>query len=557
MSWSTGAAPPERWWAFYVRVTREESVTTDLSIPNQIARAKEIAAARGWTNWRIYVEPKHVSAELWTDKRPALRELLADVAAGRVVGVCARHAERFWRGVEIQGRFLSALRAQNVELWDFAARHEYRSAHGRFSLEVLGAVSGLEVGLTSERIREMKRGKAKAGKVGGGPPPFGYTSQSRRMRDLMRAGMSRDEAYQKACTEIPVGKCWIIDEREAEVVRLIFELYTAPHHRLGCKRITRILNQRGYKTRQGCEWLANAVRKMINNPAYAGFTSFDEQAYEERSPSRRPRHQQALFRGEHPAIVSPELWRYAQTLKETEHTIRRTKERSKGSEFTLTGLLRCPRCGSRMVGKSTPRSARRYYMCSRRHNGGPELCGFPLVNATAIQREVWGWLHEILTSPEHVRIQAERVQRRLAKAAPAAQSKLPALEAQRADLDARLRRYYDAFEADEVDDTFAERVRELKERLALVDREVAELKKQATPPAARVTEEQIVSYLAQLRAQLEEHPDRQRSLLLEFRRSHDLRIEAKSSEEFTASIALAVAPHTFGVGLRERDRERR
>jgi DNA invertase Pin-like site-specific DNA recombinase len=248
-SWGESAVPA-RWWAFYVRVTREESVTADLSIPNQIARAKEIAATRGWHDYKLYVEPRHVSAELWIDKRPALNELLDDVAAGHISGVCARHTDRLWRNNDIQARLLHALRLQGVELWDFTNKYDYKSAHGRFSLQVLGAASELEVNLTAERIREMKRGKAAKGKTGGGPPPFGYTSQSRRIHELEEAGHPRDEAYRRACLEFPIGKCWYIDEREAEMVRLIFELYTSPRYRYGCKRIVRHLNERGYKTRQ-------------------------------------------------------------------------------------------------------------------------------------------------------------------------------------------------------------------------------------------------------------------------------------------------------------------
>jgi len=41
------AKPPARYWAIYVRVTSEESVKKDLSIPNQCRRAIEIAKSRG------------------------------------------------------------------------------------------------------------------------------------------------------------------------------------------------------------------------------------------------------------------------------------------------------------------------------------------------------------------------------------------------------------------------------------------------------------------------------------------------------------------------------
>ena len=161
--------------AVYVRVTREESLKLDLSIPNQKNRAIELCGERGWGIVKIYQEPRQVGGDLLPRKRPALAALLSDVEAGRVERVLVRHTDRLWRSTEVEELILRALHQHSVELWDFHGPRELRSAGGRFALKVLGAAAELEKGLTAERIREMKRGKALAGKTGGGPPPFGYT----------------------------------------------------------------------------------------------------------------------------------------------------------------------------------------------------------------------------------------------------------------------------------------------------------------------------------------------------------------------------------------------
>ncbi len=532
-SWTAEGPTPERWHAFYVRVTREESVQADLSIPNQIARAKEIAALRSWRDYKIYVEPRHVSAELWTDKRPALRDLLDDARAGRVLAVCARHTDRLWRNNGIQARFLAVLRPAKVQLWDFTHEYDYKSAHGRFSLQVLGAASELEVNLTAERIREMKRGKAMKGRTGGGPPPYGYTSQSRCMAEYRAAGHDKDEAYALACRDIPIGKSWLIDEKEAAVVRLIFQLYSSPEYRFGCKRIAQHLNAHGYKTRNGLAWLSNYVIKLINNPVYAGFTTYDEASYENRTPSKAPRHKQKLFKGEHPPLLDAELWERVQAIKKDENTVKRVKGGPSASVFSLTGILRCPSCGSRMIGKWSHHSIRRYYICDRRHNGGPDLCSFPLLDAGALHREAWNWVHQILTSPSFVMEHVERLEQRLRAQEPESAQRIAAVEKRRDEIKAALAKYFARFEAssdEDQDDVLLDRVRELKAELKVVEAEIAELRKQVVPLPPRVSEEQVRRYLEKLRDRVDTRPEYQRVLFQEFKRSHEFSVKVVSRD---------------------------
>nr|WP_275939228.1 recombinase family protein [Polyangium spumosum] len=539
-SWDDGSPPPARWWAFYVRVTSEESMKRDLSIPNQCARSREIARLRGWQDYRIYVEPRKVSAELWTEKRPALKELLDDIAAGRIQGVCARHTDRQWRNNEIQARILSALRAHGVQLWDFSNQFDYKSAHGRFSLQVLGAASELEVGLAAERIREMKRGKALKGKVGGGPAPFGYTSQARRIKDLEAAGLSRDEAYRKACLDYPVGKCWYVDAKEAEIVRLIFELYTSHEYRYGCKRIALYLNHRGYVSRTGIPFRAVFVLKILDNPVYAGFTTFDEAAYADRVPSQLPRSKQTLYQGEHEALITHDIWNKAQQIRAMESRSKRVREgRPSGEVFSLTGILRCPECGSPMIGKAASRN--RYYICHQRHASGAGVCAFPLVRATDLQQTVWTWVHELLSSPALVLPSLAELNRKLEAEQPEARRALDAAKRQRDKLKATLAKYFRTFEAStdiEPDRAFVERVRELRAELQTVETEIGTLEPQVTRATPKLGVAQVQQYLAKLRERMSGRAELQRALFQDLKREHDFQVCMVSPTELTLSLAL-------------------
>lgn len=212
----------------------------------------------------------------------------------------------------------------------------------------------------------------------------------------------------------------------------------------------------GYQRRTAGPFVHVAVMHILNNPVYAGYTSYDEAAYERRLPSKLPRHKQKLFEGEHLAIIDPELWHNAQEIKATESKISRMRtvhdgDGSTAETFSLTGILQCPSCGGNLHGKWTNRTHKnnqgyRYYFCSNRHDGGPEACSFRPIPATNLQNAVWNWLHEILASPEFVMEHVERLQRRLKAEQPDATKRLATFLKQRDALKGAIAKYFKAFE---------------------------------------------------------------------------------------------------------------
>lgn len=528
--------------AVYVRVTAEESMKTDLSVPNQRARALEICTERAWSPARLYVEPKHVGGDLLPAKRPALAELLRDVEAGRVARVLVRHTDRLWRDSHVQDLILDALRRNSVELWDFGGEREMRSAGGRFALKVLGAAAELEKGLTGERIREMKRGKAKAGKVAGGPPPYGYTSQGRARREAIASGVNEDEAERLASERYPLSRAFYVDEHEAEVVRLVFELYRK--QRWGCRRIAEDLNRRGYRRRGGFLWSPVKVAKIVNNPVLAGFTSFDEEAYEKGLPSKSPRFRQKLYPATHPAIISPETWREAQRLKVEVNTQRlRTKSGGQSRVYPLSGVLRCGTCGAHMRGKSSGISRSATYVCSRRaYLGKNHGCAGPSIQQAWAETTVWNYLDRLFRTPEVVAEVFEKASRKVKGELPEARTRLESVRAEVSTLEAKQRKWMERYE--ETDDAASAeilwtRIRELKARqIELRAEEETLVAKLAGSGERHLTPEDVSRALAKLQTFDGVAPEKRRILVEKLVHRHDLRVRVLDGHRLAVSLRL-------------------
>jgi DNA invertase Pin-like site-specific DNA recombinase len=526
----------------YVRVTKEESVATDLSIPNQKARALEICGERGWKTAKLYVEPRHVGGDLEPAKRPALAELLRDVEAGLVARVLVRHTDRLWRGSRVQDLLLDAFRRHGVELWDFGGLREQRSAGGRFALKVLGAAAELEKNLTGERIVEMKRGKARAGKFGGGPPPFGYTSQSRVKREARLGGTSDDEAERLAVERCPISRALYLDEREAEVVKVVFDLYL--EKRWGCRRIADELNRRGFRRRSGGLWVVTKVGRIVNDPVVAGYTSYDEDSYAKGLPSKRPRYRQTLYPGTHPAIIAPEKWHEAQRLK-TEVNLPRVRAKSGGKAraYPLTGVMTCSACGSFMRGRSSGSKSFGTYICSRRaYLGKDHGCAGPSMHQGWAETTVWSYLDRLFRAPALLAEILEKAARKADRECPEVKTRLEVVRAEALQLEAKQRKWIERYE--EIDDgPGAEilwgRIRELQTRHGALREEERTLEaKLAGTGERRLSPEDVSRALSKLQEFEGAPPERRRILVERLVHRHDLRVRVLDARRLAVSLRL-------------------
>ena len=570
--------------ALYVRVTREESIKQGLSIPNQKNRGLEVAALREW-NWvKVYVEPRHVGGDCWTDKRAALRELVEDLKTGKIKRVFARHHDRFWRDSEVRDRMLKIFREYDIEFWDFDGIKDYLTASGKFALKVQGDASEYEKDITGERIREMKRGKAKAGKPGGGPPTYGYTSQSRLRREIMaKENLDEEGAYKQAVEVIPNAHEWYPDLEEAEVVIVILALYSFRNPEqvsakplkeyrdmqrmlnvfqktkgpAGTRTIANILNANGYRRRSGEPWVGSKVLRVINDPVIYGFVGFDETSYEKKKPASLPKHKQTLYKGQHEPIINPILWKEVQVIKAQRTVCLRTK-RTSGRVFPLSRLIYCSRCGSpmkaRSLGKSRPFA---YYVCRKRSYNGTDVtnnhnaCDFPTINVAQAEHAVWDWLLELLNEPEHIVEFMDRTNGKLKQSQPKARLLQVHKKKELVRVQQNIEKYYYKYEnaSSAVEEELAwdklvslkNEMKQLKEELAYLEQELSNTEQPT------FSEREVKRYLKGLKAFLLSNKHKRRFLYQLLHAKHEFKVIARGKYCIEPRINLTYNPRLIEI----------
>jgi DNA invertase Pin-like site-specific DNA recombinase len=221
------------------------------------------------------------------------------------------------------------------------------------------------------------------------------TETSKKVRDIIRNRQSKGEWICSA----PFGyylnplnrKEFLIDEKAAEIVRLIFELY---NEGWGYKRIANYLTEHKYPTARMLEverlkalghdtsrlekhvsdvWSAISVSGYITNDFYIG--TLRQNMYRRRGINKKdmpiPQNEQLVFPNHHKAIIDPEVFYKAQ-----ENYRRRTKTHFRGTKKyanTYSGFLYCADCGSPMFMTAIPPRPPGY-TCGRYHRRGVKGC---------------------------------------------------------------------------------------------------------------------------------------------------------------------------------------
>ncbi len=157
-----------------------------------------------------------------------------------------------------------------------------------------------------------------------------------------------------------------IDEKEAKVVRRIYELYRQGY---GYKYITQLLNREGIPAPRGTRWTHNAVREILINELYKGEFVWNKAQYKKipgfSKRKKIPNPPEQWVRLERPdlQIVNPEVWEECQRIRERRSRVQR-KGKGVGYTTLLGGFIKCAKCGSNFI-----KATRASFKCSGVING--------------------------------------------------------------------------------------------------------------------------------------------------------------------------------------------
>src|SRR6202521_4665914 len=194
-----------------------------------------------------------------TMERPALKQLLSHVLAGKVDTIVVYKVDRLTRSLADFAKMIEILDTHKVSFVSVTQQFNTTSSMGRLTLNVLLSFAQFEREITGERIRDKIAASKKKGMWMGGTPALGYDADERAL---------------------------VINQVEADTVCGIFRNY----RELGCvRRVKAEADRLGLRTkcsttasgteRGGRSFSRGHIYHLLSNPIYIGEISQKGQLY--------------------------------------------------------------------------------------------------------------------------------------------------------------------------------------------------------------------------------------------------------------------------------------
>ena len=326
--------------ALYCRLSQDDGLEESNSITNQKSMLLKYTQDNGFSNPQFYVDDG-VSGT--TFERDGFKAMMSDIEAGKVGTVITKDLSRLGRDYLKTGEYIEII-FPDYDVRYIAVNDGVDTFKSENDMMVFRNVfNDFYAKDTSKKVKAVFKAKGQSGKPLG-KPPYGYR---------------KSETDKNA---------WEIDEKPAEIVRRIFNMYIGG---VSVKSIALTLSNEkipspsAYLTGgENTAWNRTSVKGILQRIEYAGHTAnfkTRRKSYKNKKKVYAPRSEWLIFENTHPAIITQHDFNLVQEIMSRNPKVQKCEEIN-----PFSGIVYCADCGKKLHinrGKSIDKS-REYMKCA-------------------------------------------------------------------------------------------------------------------------------------------------------------------------------------------------
>ena len=343
---------------FYARVSTDKDEQLN-SLDNQIHYYEElIRKNKAWTFVSGYIDEG--LSGISTKKRENFHRMVEDGKNGDFDLIITKEITRFARNTLDSIQYTRELLNNGVAVFFQNDNINTLDEDSELRLTIMSGIAQDELRKLSSRVKFGHQQAIKSGVVIGNSRIFGYRKENKRL---------------------------VIDEKEAPMVRELFELYATDQYSM--KQIEDIFWDKGYRNLNGNKIAHGTMANVIANPKYKGYYVGNKVKVVDMFTKKQkflPPEEWVMFKDESgeivPAIVSEELWEKANAVLHRRSEDVKNRQGVCNHPNLLTGKLFCTCCGEpyyRRESKKVYGPNNSKWVCSGKIKNGADTCpSFPI-----------------------------------------------------------------------------------------------------------------------------------------------------------------------------------